>query len=78
MQQRNPTEPIHTLTLPHFLRVIGGILLGVSAVYSAYYSAEIFSLTHTLDFQLLGMLLLMGVPVLLVGWHDHERAMERA
>ena len=72
MQQRNPVGSVHASLLPQLLRVVGGIILGISSVYLVYYAEEIFSVTHTLDLHLLSVLMLMGVPVLLIGWLDHE------
>ena len=58
---------------PYLRQAMGGTLLGITATYCLFYASELLTLSHTPDLQLLGALLLLGVPVLGIGWYDHQR-----
>ena len=58
---------------PSFAEVVGGTVLGIVLTYLGYYAGELFSGTHSLDFTFLGNLLLLGVPVLCIGWYQQYK-----
>lgn len=62
---------------PGLLTVLGGLLIGITLTYFLTYAREIYSGLHVLDFEFLGTLLLLGIPVIGVGWY-HNQMLEQA
>ena len=61
----------HTPTLAE---VVGGTVLGIVLTYFGYYAADILSGTHLPDFEFFANLLLLGIPVLMLGWYQQHSA----
>lgn len=53
---------------------LGGIALAIVCCYCLFYFPEIIRLEHHLNYAMLGNLILLGVPVLLFGWLEQQKA----
>ena len=69
MLQRNnrSTPPAVATTLP---KVLGGTTIGIATTYLLFYATEIVALSHVVDLNLLSLLLLLGVPVVGIGYYE--------